>query len=481
MQLLFTVNIYKSLQLTVQKIQNSCEIQALASEKCHAIIAWQKKDLYEKRHFFMEYLLAIGLAMFAGLFLSRLASKFNLPDVTSYLVAGVLIGPLCLGAMGIPNLGLPSFDFVEKLGLISDVSLGFIAFSIGNEFRLEELKHIGRQATIVAIFQALSATIFVDVGLLILHLFLGDTLPVSTCIVLGAIATATAPAATVMVINQYKAKGPLTNILLPIVALDDAVGLIVFAVSTGIAKALISGSINLVSVIVNPLVEIVASLVLGAALGWVFSIVEKFFNSRSKRLSLAVAFVFLCTAFSKIELTFGNGVEIGFSSLLVCMMCGTIFCNLCDFSDEIMYRTDRWTAPVYVLFFVLSGAELDLRVFGSAAVVGIGLVYILMRSAGKIVGASVSSRMVGCPKTVCKYLGITLLPQAGVALGMSATVAADFGAEGAIMRSIVLFSVLIYELVGPILTKIALTASGEITPKTISNRGVLPEEIHKNG
>ena len=429
----------------------------------------------------MEYLLAIGLAMFAGLFLSRLASKFNLPDVTSYLVAGVLIGPLCLGALGIPNLGLPSFDFVEKLGLISDVSLGFIAFSIGNEFRLEELKHIGRQATIVAIFQALSATIFVDVGLLILHLFLGDTLPVSTCIVLGAIATATAPAATVMVINQYKAKGPLTNILLPIVALDDAVGLIVFAVSTGISKALISGSINLVSVIVNPLVEIVASLVLGAALGWVFSIVEKFFNSRSKRLSLAVAFVFLCTAFSKIELTFGNGVEIGFSSLLVCMMCGTIFCNLCDFSDEIMYRTDRWTAPVYVLFFVLSGAELDLRVFGSAAVVGIGLVYILMRSAGKIVGASVSSRMVGCPKTVCKYLGITLLPQAGVALGMSATVAADFGAEGAIMRSIVLFSVLIYELVGPILTKIALTASGEITPKTISNRGVLPEEIHKNG
>ena len=282
-----------------------------------------------------------------------------------------------------------------------------------------------------------------------------------------------------MVINQYKAKGPLTSLLLPIVALDDAVGLIVFAVSTGIAKALTSGSINLISVLVNPLIEIVASVVMGAALGWVFSIVEKFFNSRSKRLSLAVAFVFLCTAFSKIEMTFSNGVEIGFSSLLVCMMCGTIFCNLCDFSDEIMYRTDRWTGPVYVLFFVLSGAELDLRVFGSAAVVGIGLVYILMRSAGKIIGASVSSRFMGCPKTVCKYLGITLLPQAGVALGMSATVAADFGAEGTIMRSIVLFSVLIYELVGPVLTKIALTDAGEITPKTISNRGVMPEELHK--
>ena len=423
----------------------------------------------------MEYLLAIGLAMFAGLFLSRLTSRCNLPDVTSYLVAGLLIGPLCLGALGIPYLGLPSFEFVEKLGLISDISLGFIAFSIGNEFRLEELKHIGRQASVVAVFQALAATAFVDVGLLVLHLFLGDTLPVSTCIVLGAIATATAPAATVMVINQYKAKGPLTNILLPIVALDDAVGLIVFAVSTGIAKALISGSVNLVSVLLNPAIEIVASLLLGAALGWVFSVVEKFFNSRSKRLSLAVAFVFLCTAFSKVELDLGGGVEVGFSSLLVCMMCGTVFCNLCDFSDEIMYRTDRWTGPVYVLFFVLSGAELDLRVFASAAVVGIGLVYILMRSAGKIIGASVSSRFMGCPNTVCKYLGITLLPQAGVALGMSASVAADFGAEGAIIRNIVLFSVLIYELVGPILTKMALSAAGEITEKTKTSRGAMPQ------
>ena len=427
----------------------------------------------------MEYLLAIGLAMFAGLFLSRLTSRYNLPDVTSYLVAGLLIGPLCLGALGIPHLGLPSFEFVETLSLISDVSLGFIAFSIGSEFRLEELKHIGRQATVIAIFQALSATAFVDVALMLLHLFLGDSLPISPCLILGAIATATAPAATVMGINQYKAKGPLTDILLPIVALDDAVGLVVFAVSTGIARALTSGSVNLVSLLVNPTIEIVASLALGAVLGWIFSEVEKYFNSRSKRLSLAVAFVFLCTAFSKVEFDFANGVSIGFSPLLVCMMCGTIFCNLCDFSEEIMYRTDRWTGPVYVLFFVLSGAELDLRVFANAAVVGIGIVYILMRSAGKIIGASVSAKFMRCPQTICKYLGITLLPQAGVALGMSATVAADFGAEGSIIRNIVLFSVLIYELVGPILTKIALSAAGEITPKTISNRGVMPEQLKR--
>ena len=428
----------------------------------------------------MEYLLSIGLAMFAGLLLTRFTKRFNLPDVTSYLIAGLLIGPLALGALGIPGLGFGSFEFVEEMGLICDAALGFIAFSIGNEFRLEELKHIGKQATVIAIFQALTATVFVDLGLFALHLVVGsEVLPVSTCIILGAIATATAPAATMMVINQYKAKGPLTSILLPIVALDDAVGLIVFAVSTGIAKALNSGSISLVSVLVNPLVEIVCSLGMGAAVGWAFSEVEKFFHSRSKRLSLAVAFVFVCTGLSKLEFSLAGGVEIGFSSLLVCMMCGTIFCNMCDFSEEIMYRTDRWTAPVFVLFFVLSGAELDLRVFSNLAVVGIGIVYIIARSAGKILGAHFSAKATHCQDTICKYLGITLLPQAGVALGMSVTVAAQFGAEGAIIRNITLFSVLIYELVGPVMTKMALTAAGEITDSKVSNRGVIPTLPHE--
>ena len=428
----------------------------------------------------MEYLLSIGLAMFAGLLLTRFTKRFKLPDVTSYLIAGLLIGPLALGALGVPGLGFRSFEFVEEMGLICDAALGFIAFSIGNEFRLEELKHIGKQATVISIFQALTATVFVDLGLLALHLIVGsEVLPVSTCIILGAIATATAPAATIMVINQYKAKGPLTSILLPIVALDDAVGLIVFAVSTGIAKALNSGSISLVSVLINPLVEIVCSLGMGAAVGWAFSEVEKFFHSRSKRLSLAVAFVFVCTGLSKLEFSLGGGVEIGFSSLLVCMMCGTIFCNMCDFSEEIMYRTDRWTAPVFVLFFVLSGAELDLRVFSNLAVVGIGVVYIIARSAGKILGAHFSARATHCQDTICKYLGITLLPQAGVALGMSVTVAAQFGAEGAIMRNIVLLSVLVYELVGPVMTKIALTAAGEITDNAVSSRGVIPTLPHE--
>ena len=418
----------------------------------------------------MEILLTIGIAMFAGLFLSRFTSKWNLPDVTSYLVAGVLVGPLCLGRLGIPGVGFSSFEFVESMGLLCDVALGFIAFSIGSEFRVSALRKTGRQATVIAITQALTATLVVDVALVVLHLILGDRLPLSTCLILGAIATATAPAATLMVINQYKAKGPLTDILMPIVALDDAVGLVVFAVSCGVARALSSGAVNLLSLLVNPMLEIVGSLLLGSLLGWVFSLVEKFFNSGSKRLSLAVAFVVICTALSKLRFHFESGLEIGFSPLLVTMMCGTIFCNLCDFSEEIMFKAERWTAPIYVLFFVISGAELDLTVFGELAVVGIGVAYIISRSAGKIFGATVSARLTRCEPSICKYLGITLLPQAGVALGMSVTVAAQFGAEGAMVRNIVLFSVLIYELVGPIMTKWALSKAGEIRPKPLVKR-----------
>ncbi len=413
----------------------------------------------------MEILLTIGAAMFAGLLLSRLTDRLHLPDVTCYLVVGLLIGPLCLGRLGVPGLGFTSFHLVESLGLVSDVALGFIAFSIGSEFRVSALRKIGRQATVIAIFQALTATLLVDVALVLLHLLLGDKLPLSSCLLLGAIATATAPAATLMVVNQYKARGALTDILLPIVALDDAVGLVIFAVSAGIARAIDSGSINVVSVLVNPILEIMLSLGLGAILGWIFSLIEKYFNSNSKRLSLAVAFVLLCVGLSKVHVSLGYGIEIGFSSLLVCMMCATVFCNLCSFSEEIMLKTDRWTAPIYVLFFVMSGAELDLRMFADWAVVGIGVLYILARSAGKILGASASARVMRCEEGICKYLGVTLLPQAGVALGMSVTVAAQFGAPGALVRNIVLFAVLIYELVGPMLTKVALTKAGDISPK----------------
>ena len=415
----------------------------------------------------MELLLTVAVSLFAGLLMSRVVKPLKLPAVTGYLVAGLLIGPFVLGALKVDGLGFTSLAQVDRLKPISEVALGFIAFAIGNEFRISQLKAIGRQAAVVAVVQALAAAVFVDAALLILHLLMPDKITVPVAITLGAVATATAPAATLMVVNQYKAKGPLVDILLPIVALDDAVGLVVFAISFGVAKSLSSGAaLSIITVLLNPLLEVACSFALGTILGLIYTFVEKYFHSRSKRLSVAITFVIFAVAFSKLHFTFpGTEVEIGFSSLLVCMMLATVFCNICPSSEELMGKTDRWTAPLFILFFVVSGAELDLTVFRHGAVVLAGVVYILFRSAGKIIGAAVSSKMVKCSATIQKWLGITLLPQAGVALGMSITVAAQLGEEGRIVRSIILFSVLIYELVGPLLTKIALDKAGEIVPK----------------
>ena len=435
----------------------------------------------------MNLLLSVAFAVLAGLMMTRVVKKLGLPDVTAYLVAGVLIGPYALGRLNLP-VGFHTLEAVEGLNLMSDVALGFIAFAIGNEFRLSALKKTGKQATIVGIVQGLVAALFVDAALIGLHFILGDKLPISSAITLGAIATATAPAATLMVVRQYKAKGKLTDILLPVVALDDAVGLVVFAVSFGVARALGSGAIDLVSVLVNPALEITLSLVLGAVMGEILTQMEKLFNSNSNRLSMTIVFVLLTVAISKAEFHIGK-VTIGFSSLLVCMMLGTIFCNRCILSGDLMEKADAWTAPLYVLFFVISGAELELDVFADLSVVGIGLVYILFRSLGKYVGAYGSCKTTGCDEKVTKYLGVTLLPQAGVALGMCLMVGELGSYEGRLIRNIVLFSVLVYELIGPTLTKWALTKAGDIQPKSheVVNRrqmktikAIEEREVHKN-
>ena len=415
----------------------------------------------------METLLSISIALLAGLIMTRVTRKFKLPSVTAYLVAGVLIGPYCLGALGVEGLGFASHSAVEKLKLVSDLALGFIAFSIGNEFRVDDLKHTGKQATVIGIVQALVATLFVDVALYCVHLMMPEVLTLPQAITLGAIATATAPAATLMVVRQYKAKGPLTSLLLPIVALDDAVGLIIFAVSFGIAKTISSGTLDMVSIIVNPIVEIVASLGLGAIMGWLLTQLEKMFNSNTNRLNLTIAFVALTVSLSMLDFHVGS-VHVSFSSLLVCMMLGTVFCNICPLSHDLMERSDKWTSPLFAIFFVVSGAELELSVFGNVAIVGIGVTYIIFRSLGKYVGSYISAKGTHCSPSICKYLGITLLPQAGVALGMCTTAMA-LGEEGALIRNITLFAVLIYELFGPYFTKQALTAAGDITP--------MPEEV----
>lgn len=429
----------------------------------------------------MTTILAVSVALIMGLLMTRIVKKWKLPDVTAYLVAGVLVGPYFLGRLHIPGIGFISTGDVEQYSLISNVALGFIAFAIGNEFRLSQLKNTGRQAMCVGIAEGLVASLFVNIAMLLLHVVLGEKLPVSTAITLGAIATATAPAATLMVVRQYKAKGKLTDILLPVVALDDAVALMVFAVSFGVATALKNGAFNIVSIIVEPLLQIVLSLLVGAFMGWLLTKMEMLFNSNTNRLSLTIAFVFLTVGISMAKFQIG-GIHIEFSSLLVCMMLGTVFCNICPLSADLMDKSDKWTAPLFALFFVISGAGLELSVFTDVSIVIIGVVYILIRSLGKYVGAFLSSRWVGCDKTVQKYLGITLFPQAGVALGMCITAAAEFGAEGAMIRNIILFSVLVYELVGPSMTKWALTKAGDIQPQSdevVNRRMFKLEEAQK--
>ena len=419
----------------------------------------------------MRALLSVSFAIVAGLMMTRVIKKLHLPAVTAYLLAGLAIGPYAIGRFNLP-IGFNTMEQLNGLSILSECALGFIAFAIGNEFRLSSLKATGRQATIVGIVQGIVAAFFVDAALIGLHFILGeDKLSLSSAITLGAIATATAPAATLMVVRQYKAKGKLTDILLPVVALDDAVGLVVFAVSFGIARALKSGSVDLVSILVEPVIEIVLSLSFGALMGVLLTWTEKLFNSNSNRLSLTIAFVLLTVAVSLAEFDIGS-VHIGFSSLLVCMMMGTVFCNICPLSADLMDKSDKWTAPLYVLFFVMSGAELELNVFSDVAVIGIGLIYILFRSLGKYFGAMASCKASGCDETVTKYLGITLLPQAGVALGMCLTASTLGGHDGSLIRNIILFSVLIYELVGPALTKWALTKAGDIQPMSdeVANR-----------
>lgn len=418
----------------------------------------------------MTVLLSVSIAVLAGLLMTRVFKPFKLPSVTAYLIAGVLIGPYCLGALHINGIGFVSEDAVSRLSLISEVSLAFIAFSIGNEFRLEALKETGRQAFIIGVFQALAATLLVDLALGVVHLIMPDKLSLAQTLTLGAIATATAPAATLMVVRQYKAKGSLTSLLLPIVALDDAVGLIVFAVSFGIAKSLVSGAVDIVSIIVNPLLEIVCSLLLGAFMGWVLTQLEKLFNSNTNRLNMTIAVVFLAASLSMLEFHVG-ALHISFSSLLVCMMLGTVFCNLCPLSQDIMDASDRWTSPLFALFFVISGAELQLSVFKDSAIIFIGIVYIIFRCLGKYFGAHYSAKATHCSPEICKYLGITLFPQAGVALGMCTT-AMQLGNQGNLIRNITLFAVLVYELVGPLMTKDALMKAGEIhpMPEHVKNR-----------
>ena len=425
----------------------------------------------------VEFLITLAIAMIGGLMMSRLAKKVSLPAVTAYLVAGLLLGPFVIGRIGITGLGFHSLEGMGAYSLVTQAALGFIAFTIGNEFRISQLKSMGRQAIVIGILQAVITTVVVDIALVALHFIKPDLISIPVAITLGAIAAATAPAATLMVVRQYKADGPLTKLLLLVVAIDDAVGLVLFSASFGIAKAMEQGTASVASIVLEPIIEIVLSLILGAVMGVLLNLIERFFHSGSKRLSISTAFVLLTVGLSMIKFQIG-GIHCGFSLLLVCMMTGTVFCNICDFSEELMERVESWSVPLNILFFVISGAELDLNILKSPLILMVGVIYIIFRSLGKCSGSYLSCKMTRCGEKITKHLGITLLPQAGVALGMALTAGELMG--GDLVRNVVLFAVLVYELVGPVMTKNALIKAGEICLEGKTSARV-PEARNKPG
>ncbi len=398
----------------------------------------------------MNAILGVALAMVFGLVLNRIMKLFNMPNVTGYLIAGIIVGPYCLKFL--------TTETVSDIGFVTTIALGFIAFSIGGEFKISTIKKLGMKILSITFLQAFGAVILVMASLFVVRAIKPDLVTIPMILLLSAISTATAPAATLMVVRQYKAHGPVTDTLLPVVAFDDAIGLIVFSICFGISKALMGGgAVTAVNIIVLPLAEIFFSLLIGGALGAVLALLCSVFKSRANRLCCIITFVLVAVGLCELSV---KGVSL--SSLLTCMMVGAVFCNLRKDSEVILDGSDRWTPPVFMLFFILSGANLDLKVVPYIGVIGV--VYILARALGKYFGAYLGAVVTKSDKHVRNHLGITLLPQAGVAIGMSQMVAAEPELQSISGRivTVVLCATLVYELIGPVLTKMSLKTAGEI-------------------
>ncbi|WP_313134439.1 cation:proton antiporter [Anaerocolumna sp.] len=380
----------------------------------------------------------LAIALLLGLLSSKLMKKIHLPNVTGYLIIGLITGPYCLNLLPL--------EVIESFSIIPEIALGFIAFSIGAEFKLSYLKKVGKTPIIIAITEAFGAVLFVDT------ILIATGNEVAFSIVLGAIAAATAPAATLMVVRQYKAKGPVTDTLLPVVAIDDAVALMAFGLSVAIAKTIDSKeAVSLTATILEPVIEIVGALIFGAILGVIIKYLTGWFTGRGNRLSVTFAMVLLCIGISNM---------VGFSALLACMAMSAVYVNISNVSNIVFEQTDRVTPPIFMLFFFISGAELDISILPTVGF--IGALYIIFRMIGKVLGAALGAKISKAEYVVKKYLGYTLIAQAGVAIGLASvamTVVPEYGNQ---IKTITLCGTVIYELIGPVITKIALKKAGEI-------------------
>ena len=418
----------------------------------------------------------IAILLFAALLSTRLMKLLKLPNVTGFIITGIIVGPFVFGLLfnnfsydGIKDAVI--YQYVNKIKWVSTIALGFIAFSIGTSFKMSAIKAVGKKVIIITILEALGASILVLLALVGLHFLFPDLVSWAVVLTLGAISSATAPAATLMVIKQYKARGPLVDTLLPVVALDDAAALILFSVLFQIAMTVSAGgSFDFYKMLIKPILEIVISLSIGAVLGLFISFMNKFFKSRNNRLIACIFSIFLaCGLYYLFKSPYLGGFEL--SSLLMCMMIGALYVNMSKDNDKTLDVMDRFTSPIYLMFFVISGASLDLTVFFNKEgliIMLIALVYIISRVIGKWTGAFAGASISRCEPQVKKYLGFALIPQAGVAIGLATTANALLSSHpetqkaGALIIAIILTSTLVYELIGPLVSKFALKKAGEI-------------------
>ena len=430
----------------------------------------------------MEYLhifVYIALLLLAALLSTRLMKLLKLPNVTGYIITGIIMGPFVFGLL-FNNFSYNNiqesviYGFVDKIKWVSTIALGFIAFSIGTSFKISTLKAVGKKVVIITIFEALFASILVIIALVVAHFIFPNQVSWELVLTLGAIASATAPAATLMIIKQYKAQGPMVDTLLPVVALDDAAALILFAILFQVATTIAAGTgtFDIYKMLIKPFIEIIISLAIGAALGFFISLLNKWFKSRNNRLIIAIFSIFLaCGLYFLFKMPQLGGFEL--SSLLMCMMIGCIYTNMCKDSGKTLDVMDRFTSPIYLMFFVISGASLDLTIFFNKSgllVLAVAGTYLIFRVVGKWSGAFTGASIAKCEPKIKKYLGFALIPQAGVAIGLATTASTLFSASenettkvaGALIIAIILTSTLVYELIGPMVSKFALKKAGEI-------------------
>ena len=382
----------------------------------------------------------VSVILFAGLIFGKVVTYLKLPHITGYLIGGIIIGPSVLN--------LVPHEAALSLKIITEAALGFIAFSIGSEFKISQIKKSGKGVMIITVFEALVAIACVDLAMIFIF-----KQPVQFSIIIGAIAAATAPAATVMVIRQYKAKGPLVDTLLQVVAMDDAVGIIAFSISLAIAQVLSGGGTGnvLAHALWTPSKEIFGAALLGVAFGTALSYFSKKATGEEQLLTMTLGALLF---------TVGISVQFGFSSLIACMMVGATVVNLVN-NKRTFTVVDRFTPPIFLAFFTIAGVDVNFGVLKGVGLIGVG--YVIFRVVGKLLGAYAGARLTNAPEVVQKYLGFTLIPQAGVAIGLSMVAERVLpGETGLAIKTIILGATVIYELVGPVIAKMALVKAGAI-------------------